>query len=112
MGLSPASRDHAREYADQMGVSPTHTEDARARRQAANSAQRALQREWEVTHRGEVFDPEWFREHVLPGLATLSLPAIAKATGMSATAAGKVRSGERVPHPRHWEGLEAIGVQP
>jgi hypothetical protein len=57
---------------------------------------------------GETFDPEWFRENVLPGLSTLSLTTIAKATGMSATAAAKVRSGMLVPHPRHWEAMAAI----
>ncbi len=34
-----------------------------------NALQRTMQREWEAAHEGEDFDPEWFREHVLPGLA-------------------------------------------
>ena len=63
------------------------------------------------THGSEVFDPGWFRANVFPGLTTVSLPAIAKATGMSTTAAGKVRSGYRVPHPRHWEALAGIGTR-
>ena len=93
------------------GSLPTHTGDAKARRQAANAQQRAMQREWDAAHKGQVFDPEWFVANVLPGLATRSLPAIAKATGMSATAAGRIRSGDRVPHPRHWEALaELVGL--
>ena len=74
--------------------------------------QRTMQKEWEVAHQGEVFDPAWFREHVLPGIGTLSLGTIAKATGMSTSAASKIRSGQRVPHPRHWEPLAAICVGP
>jgi hypothetical protein len=46
------------------------------------------------------------------GLATLSMTAIARVTGMSTTTAGKVRSGQRVPHPRHWEALGTlVGVE-
>ena len=45
-------------------------------------------------------------------LTSVSLPAGAGATGMSATAAGKIRSGVRVPHPRHWEALAAITSAP
>ena len=71
-----------------------------------------MQREWEAAHKGEDFDPKWFREHVLPGLTPLSLVTIAKATGMSTSAASRVRSGRRVPHPRHWEALAAISAGP
>jgi len=81
-------------------------------RKVANTNQRALQREWDVTHEGVVFDPEWFIRNIRTCLATKSLPAIAKATGMSTSAAGKVRSGQWVPHPRHWEALaELAGVE-
>jgi len=107
--LYAGSKAHAEEYASRTGTLPTHTGDAKARRQMANAAQRARQREWDVAHKGEKFDPEWFIASVMPGLATVSLPAIAKATGMSTTAAGKVRAG-RLPHPRHWEALRAIST--
>jgi hypothetical protein len=54
---------------------------------------------------GEDFDPDWFRSSVLPDLVTVTLPTIAKATGMSTSAAAKVRAGRRVPHARHWAAL-------
>ena len=108
--LTAGSLEHACEHKSRTGSRPTHTRDAKARRQAANASQRAQQREWEVSHKGQAFDPDWFKANVLPYLATISLPAIANATGMSTTAAGKVRSGDRVPHPRHWGALaELIG---
>jgi CRISPR-associated endonuclease Cas1 len=106
--LHTASQAHADEYAARTGSRPTHTGDAKSRRQAGNAGQRAKQREWEVAHKGEEFDPQWFVSNVLPGLATISLPAIARATGMSASAAGKIRSGQRVPHARHWEALSDL----
>jgi len=46
--------------------------------------------------------------NVLPGLVRVTLTAIAKPTGMSTSNAAKVRSGKRVPHPRHWAGLVAL----
>jgi hypothetical protein len=81
---------------------------------------------WLVIHNRRTEDPgasrreegdpdrhESFTSIMLPGLATLSMTAIAKATGMSATAAGKVRSGQRVPHQRHWEALaDLVGPGP
>jgi len=99
-------------YAVQEGVRPTHTVGAQARRKNANALQRTMQREWEAVHKGEQFDPEWFREHVLPGLAPLSLVTIARAAGMSTSAASRVRSGQRVPHPRHWEALAGVCAEP
>ena len=111
-GLNAPSRVYAADHEALTGSRPSHTGNARARRQAANAEQRTKQREWEAGHRGEDFDPEWFATNVLPGLATLSMTVIAKATGMSTTAAGKVRSGQRVPHPRHWESLGTlVGVE-
>ena len=70
-----------------------------------------MQREWEAAHKGAEFDPEWFRGHLLPGLTPLSLVTIARATGMSTSAASRVRLGQRVSHPRHWEALKAIRAE-
>ncbi len=106
--MQPASVAGGEAFADRSGTGPAHTPEARARRQAANRARRAEQAVWEADHAGETFDPEWFCENVLPGLVGLSLPAIAKATGMPTSAASKVRAGRRVPHPRHWEALSNL----
>lgn len=69
-----------------------------------------MQKEWEAAHQGAVFDRSWFREHILPGLEPLSLGTIAKASGMSTTAASKVRSGQLVPHPSHWKALNVLAL--
>ena len=55
--------------------------------------------------------PPWFTRDVLPAPSAASLTTIARATGMSTSAASRVRSDQRVPHPRHWEPLaELVGV--
>lgn len=63
---------------------------------------------WEAEHAEERHDPEWYLANVLPGLAGVTLTAIAKATGMSTSNAAKVRSGNRVPHSRWWLALQAL----
>jgi hypothetical protein len=63
---------------------------------------------WESEHADETHDPDWYVANVLPGLVGVTLTEIAKATGMSTSNAAKVRSGKRVPHPRHWAGLVAL----
>ena len=78
------------------------------RRSQANADAKLEQQRWEAEHQGETFDREWFSSVVVPGLQGVSLTTIAKATGMSTSAASKVRAGKRVPHPRHWEGLVAL----
>jgi hypothetical protein len=38
-------------------------------------------------------------------LATVSLAAMMRATGLSRPYCAKIRRGAQVPHPRHWEAL-------
>jgi CRISPR-associated endonuclease Cas1 len=49
-GMHAGSRAQSDDQLDRTGSRPTHTDDAKARRQAANSAQRAMQREWDAAH--------------------------------------------------------------
>jgi len=109
--MQPASLDEARRFATSTGTRPTHTAVARAKRQKTNSARRAEQAAWDAEHANQSHDPAWFTSVVVPRLANVTLPAIAKATGMSTSAAAKVRAGRRVPHPRHWQALaKLVGV--
>jgi hypothetical protein len=108
MGMGTKAGENRAEVLLRTGERATHTPTAREARQAGNIVQRAAQAEWEAAHQGEDFDPEWFKTTLLPELASKSLTAIAKATGRSTKAAGKVRSGKRVPHPRHWKALGAL----
>src|ERR1035438_8306402 len=90
------------------GVAPTHTPAASAARRQGMREMRAARAVWETDHKGQFHDPAWFEREVLPGLQVVSLTQIAKATGMSTSSASQVRSGKRVPHPRHWEALMGL----
>jgi len=92
-------------------VRPSHTPQARNRRQVANSAQRRVQAEWDATHPDAHRDAEWFRREVLPNLLRLSITQIAQATDMSTPSASKIRAGRSIPHPRHWAALSQLVAQ-
>jgi hypothetical protein len=47
-------------------------------------------------------------EAIRVGLAGMPLAKIEAAIGMSRTAASKIRSGQLVPHVRHWEVLAEL----
>ena len=47
---------------------------------------------------------------ILPGLAGLPARSLAEATGLTRAYCARVLTGEKVPHPRWWERLRALGV--
>ncbi len=109
--LPDAARVAAVRFAERTGTLPTHTAGARAARSASNTAQRIAEIAYEAAQNPE-FDREWYGTTVQPLLADFTLPAIAKATGVSTSAAAKWRAGRRIPHPRHWAALAGlVGVE-
>ncbi len=109
--LPEAARVAAERFAERTGVLPTHTPDAQAARSASNVAQRMAEIAFVATERPTI-DPEWYGATVQPLLAGFTLPAIAKATGVSTSAAAKWRAGRSTPHVRHWAALaELVGVR-
>ena len=60
--------------------------------------------EWERAQASR-FDPEAFARKIAPGLTSVPLATIMRATGLSRPYCAMIRRGERVPHPRHWEAL-------
>jgi CRISPR-associated protein Cas1 len=108
-------RTDARAFAGATGVLPSHTTDAQAARSVANAHQRAEEAAWAARTAATALTADdgvaWWREQVLPKLATVTLPAMARATGASTSAASKWRAGRSVPHRRHWPALaELVGV--
>lgn len=57
-------------------------------------------------------DEAWFKREIAPKLDAFSLKEIAEATGLSLAACSRIRTGARVPHPRHWDGLVALSLVP
>lgn len=50
-----------------------------------------------------------FRREILPGLLGLPAKTLMDATGLSRRYCLLIRSGRRVPHPKHWDKLREIG---
>ena len=107
--MPAASRQAAERFAETTGVLPTHTPQAQAARSVSMKEQRAIEAAYSALH-GRGVDPQWYRDQIQPGLASFTLPMIAKATGVSTSAASKWRAGRALPHVRHWDALaELVG---
>ena len=52
-----------------------------------------------------------YRVRVLPELACVSVRMIAAAMDVSLGYAARVRKGETVPHPHHWDSLARLGTR-
>jgi hypothetical protein len=75
----------------------------RARGEAISDGHRRNRR-WAREHPGQR-DEAWFEREVAPKLDAFSLKEISKATRLSLTACSRIRTGAKVPHPRHWKAL-------
>jgi hypothetical protein len=78
------------------------------RRAESVAAVRAAEQEWEREHRGMARPlPSEFAP-IREGLRGCPLQRIMEAIDVSRTAASKIRSGQLVPHVRHWETLAKL----
>jgi len=120
--MQRASVTEARAFAAATGTLPSHTAEAQAARASANIQQRAEELAWSrerACSRRDGTTPldgeeaaAWWEREVLSKLAAVTLPAMARATGASTSAASKWRAGRAVPHRRHWQRLaELVGVE-
>ncbi len=89
------------------GKDPRKDSDVNRRRAAAISEAHRRNREWK-RECGGLRDEAWFRREVVPKLDRFSLGEIAAVTGLSLAACSRIRAGRRLPHPSHWEALEAL----
>jgi hypothetical protein len=54
---------------------------------------------------GRTFDVERYKSEVLPRVLSMTIPALADATGLSSYYLWRIKKGERRLHPRHWASL-------
>lgn len=94
------------------GKDPSNTPEARAKRREALIAERAARAAWEAANPDFIADREVYRTEIASGIATASVRRIAQATGLSSSAASKIRRGLLMPHPRHWDALSRIEQRP
>jgi CRISPR-associated endonuclease Cas1 len=80
-----------------------------AKRSRTVTEQHDAIRDWESVHQGMLQpDPTVFREQVLPHVQRFTLAELAQATGLSRAYCGRIRSGDVVPHARHWASLRSL----
>jgi hypothetical protein len=90
------------------GHDPAHGGQAAARRSATLVHRHAQARAW-AEQGSAPTDPDHFRREILPVIQTVPLRALAAASGLSLRYCALIRSGQRVPHARHWPQLQAVG---
>lgn len=86
---------------------PAQTLEAKVKRAAAYSARKESARVWLRDNPGP-HDPEEFRRDILPGLITVTVPRMMRATGLTSSYCWKIRRGERLPHPMYWNSLRNL----
>ena len=94
------------------GRDPRKDPEMNRKRAVAISEAHRRNREWARERGARPRDEAWFKREVLPKLDSFSLKEMAVATGLSLVACSRIRSGVRVPHPRHWDSLSRLVGQP
>jgi CRISPR-associated endonuclease Cas1 len=90
----------------------SHTPEADAKRAENRRRHAAAQKAWDPSDQPAWLDEEAYRRTILPRLASLTVPAIRVAIGVSKPYATNIRFGKRLPHPRHWQSLAQLaGIQ-
>jgi hypothetical protein len=85
-----------------LGRIATHNAIAEARRAATHMKQVESLRKWNPSDLPSWLDEEFYRTKILPRLGKFTVKAIRKAIDVSHPYATLIRSGDRIPHPRHW----------
>ncbi len=92
----------------ELGRMVTHSPKAQALRAETMRRQMAGRVSWNPADLPKWLTGKVYREKILPKLATYTVRVIASALGISNPYATDIRSGKRVPHPRHWEKLAQL----
>ena len=89
------------------GSDPAHGGEAAAKRGQTLARRMREASAWEMeTHSRP--DPDTFVREIFPGLKTVSVRAMADATGLTRGYCSMIRRGLYVPHARHWEACMSV----
>ena len=95
----------------QRGRVAAKSADSRARMSASQKRQRTARRGWLPSSLPSWLTQSSYREKILPRLAGITVPLLAQTLDVSEPYAAKVRKGQHVPHPMHWQALaKLVGV--
>jgi CRISPR-associated endonuclease Cas1 len=89
--------------------SPQRSPEAGAKRRSAMREVLRADRAWTRKHPAGP-DLAFYRQEVLPGIQGVKLTQLVAQTGLTKSACSRIRSGEVVPHARHWEALREAGA--
>jgi len=96
----------------QQGRLAAKSAESRARMSVSQRRQRAARRGWLPSSLPAWLTQSYYRERILPQLASITVPVLAQTLNVSEPYAAKVRKGQHVPHPMHWLGLaDLAGVR-
>ncbi|MFZ0334446.1 MAG: CRISPR-associated endonuclease Cas1 [Candidatus Acidiferrales bacterium] len=94
----------------QLGRTTAHNAKAQARRSETMRRQMTGRTLWKSSDLPKWLTERVYREEIRPKLAAFTIPAIALTLAVSKPYATDIRTGKRVPHPRHWRKLaELVG---
>ena len=89
------------------GKDPSASAQAGRKRGEANAEHHLRNHRWAPEHPGQR-EEAWFKREIAPKLDTFTLKEMGKATGLSLAACSRIRTGAKIPHPRHWNRLLAL----
>jgi CRISPR-associated protein Cas1 len=103
---------HTRQEFDK-GRRAAQTCESRAQRSATQKAHVLANRAWKPSKEFAWLEREAYVGKIQPRLSSLTTYALQSALGISEPYAAFIRSGSRVPHPRHWSKIaQLVGVRP
>jgi CRISPR-associated endonuclease Cas1 len=103
---------HSKEEFDR-GRLAAQTPESRDRRSATQRAHVLAIRAWHPSAEFAWLDKKTYVSRIQPHLASLAISVLQSALGISEPYAAFIRSGSRVPHPRHWPTLaRLVGASP
>ena len=95
----------------QRGRMAAKSKKSRARMSATQKRQNAVRRGWLPSSIPAWLTQSSYHELILPRLAEITVPILARTLKVSEPYAAKVRKGQHVPHPMHWPKLaELVGI--
>jgi len=94
--------------AAKLGRVAGHSPKARARQAEKQRQHAAEMKAWNPLDKPGWLTEEVYRKKIQPGLAGITVPAIASALGISQPYAAEIRAGRYLPHPRHWLALARL----
>jgi hypothetical protein len=87
--------------------------EAQARRAATKHRHDTARAGWLASSLPAWLNNETYTKKIQPRLGSITVPAISAALGVSEPYAANIRTGQRHPHPRHWQALaQLVGISP